>query len=98
MEKSTDQRLEELEAIVNSHSNEIKALKESRAQPVEKAYTVKEVAEILKVSAPTVNFHIRNGRIRTLPGKKRYKRIAEGELKRFISQKPNQSPNDQKGN
>jgi len=79
---------ESLTNIVQGAIIDIKNLKEIvTGQASEKTYSVQQVAKLLGISPEGVNFHIRNGKLKTKGNKGRCKEITETELNRYIETK-----------
>lgn len=74
-----EQELFTLKGVVNT-LNEI-----ITGQQSEKLYSVAQVAQLLDIKPEGVNYHIRNGNIKTIGTKQRFKKITESELNRYIA-------------
>lgn len=78
--------LEQLEQELFTLKTVVNTLKEMiTGQQSEVTYSVSQVAKLLGLTKAGVNFHIRNGNIKTIGNKQRFKQIAESELNRYIA-------------
>lgn len=77
------QKIEQLEQDVTKLKVTVNELTELVKGSTEKLYTVPQVAELLGLKPSGVNWHIRAGNL--IASGKRYKKIKESELHKFIS-------------
>ena len=80
---TTIEILEEKVSLLQNAFNELKEF--VTGQQTQKHFTVAQVATKLGLSTAGVNFHIRQGNIKTSGTKQRFKKIAESELNRYIA-------------
>lgn len=83
MSATTIEMLEEKVSFLQKAYNELKEI--VTGQQTEKYYSVAQVATKLGLSTAGVNFHIRNGNLKTVGNKQRFKKISEAELNNYIA-------------
>lgn len=83
MSETTIEILKQEVSFLRAAYTELKEL--VTGQQSEECYTVKQVAKLLGLTTAGVNFHIRNGNIKTIGGKLRHKKIRKSELDRYIA-------------
>lgn len=78
-----DQKIEHMQSEIANLKSTVSELADILKGNSEKLYTVPQVAELLGLKPSGVNWHIRAGSL--IASGKRYKKIKESELQKFIS-------------